>query len=87
MVKTKNKSPNKLYVLDTNVLMHEPESIYKFEEHSVFIPLRVLEELDSHKRGQNEIARNARQAHRYLDALLSTIEIEDLDTRHFLTEL
>ncbi len=79
MVKTKNKSPNKLYVLDTNVLMHEPESIYKFEEHSVFIPLRVLEELDSHKRGQNEIARNARQAHRYLDELLSAIDIEDLD--------
>ncbi len=79
MVKSQNKSENKLYVLDTNVLMHEPESIYKFEEHTVFIPLRVLEELDSHKRGQNEIARNARQAHRYLDELLSTVEIENLD--------
>ena len=79
MAKRKTNSENKLYVLDTNVLMHEPESIYKFEEHDVFIPLRVLEELDSHKRGQNEIARNARQAHRYLDELLSTIDIEDLE--------
>lgn len=79
MVKSKKKNDKRLYVLDTNVLMHEPQSIYKFEEHSVFIPLRVLEELDSHKRGQNEIARNARQAHRYLDELLSTIDIEDLN--------
>ena len=79
MVKSKITSKNKLFVLDTNVLMHEPESIYKFEEHDIFIPLRVLEELDSHKRGQAEIARNARQAHRYLDELLSAIDIEDLD--------
>lgn len=79
MVITNTKSSQKLYVLDTNVLMHEPESIYKFQEHTVFIPLRVLEELDSHKRGPNEIARNARQAHRYLDELLSTINITELD--------
>lgn len=79
MVKSKKKNEKKYYVLDTNVLMHEPESIYKFEEHTVFIPLRVLEELDTHKRGQKEIARNARQAHRYLDELLSAINIEDLD--------
>ncbi|WP_231882449.1 PIN domain-containing protein, partial [Oleiphilus sp. HI0061] len=65
MVKSKLKHNKKLYVLDTNVLIHEPESIYKFDEHAVFIPLRVLEELDGHKRGKNEIARNARQAHRY----------------------
>ena len=78
MVESGTKTKNKLFVLDTNVLMHEPESIFKFEEHNVFIPLRVLEELDSHKRGQKEIARNARQAHRYLDELLSTIDIEQL---------
>lgn len=78
MATPNTNSEKKLYVLDTNVLMHEPESIYKFEEHDVFIPLRVLEELDSHKRGQNEIARNARQAHRYLDELLSAINIEQL---------
>ncbi|KZY29783.1 MULTISPECIES: PhoH family protein [unclassified Oleiphilus] len=79
MVKSKLKHNKKLYVLDTNVLIHEPESIYKFDEHAVFIPLRVLEELDGHKRGKNEIARNARQAHRYLDELLSNIEIDQLD--------
>lgn len=75
----RKKKDKRVYVLDTNVLMHEPESIFKFEEHSVFLPLRVLEELDSHKRGQNEIARNARQAHRYLDELLSKIDIGELD--------
>jgi len=78
MVESTQAMKKKLFVLDTNVLMHEPESIYKFEEHDIFIPLRVLEELDSHKRGQNEIARNARQAHRYLDELLSAIELSDL---------
>ena len=72
------KKEQKLYVLDTNVLMHEPESIFKFEEQSVFLPLRVLEELDKHKRGQAEIARNARQAHRYLDELLSSKDITSL---------
>ena len=74
----KKENAHKLYVLDTNVLIHEPESIYKFDEHSVFIPLRVLEELDGHKRGQNEIARNARQAHRYLDSLLSGVDIDQI---------
>jgi PhoH-like ATPase len=78
MVKTSNSSDNKIYVLDTNVLLHEPESIYKFEEHAIFIPLRVLEELDSHKRGQNDTARNARQAHRYLDEALSGADIDQL---------
>jgi len=80
----KKQNDHKLYVLDTNVLLHEPESIYKFDEHSVFIPLRVLEELDNHKRGQNEIARNARQAHRVLDQLLSDIEINQLEKGIFL---
>lgn len=75
----RKKKDKRVYVLDTNVLIHEPESIFKFEEHCVFIPLRVLEELDGHKRGQNEIARNARQAHRYLDELLSKIDINQLD--------
>ncbi len=79
MVKSKKKHNKKLFVLDTNVLLHEPQSIFKFDEHAVFIPLRVLEELDNHKRGQNEIARNARQAHRYLDELLSNIETDQLD--------
>jgi PhoH-like ATPase len=78
MVISNNASNQKVYVLDTNVLLHEPESIFKFEEQAVFIPLRVLEELDSHKRGHRDTARNARQAHRYLDELLSNADIDKL---------
>jgi len=78
MVISNHKSDNKVYVLDTNVLLHEPESIFKFEEHTVFIPLRVLEELDANKRGQRDTARNARQAHRYLDEILSSANIDHL---------
>ncbi|KZX75077.1 hypothetical protein A3715_02235 [Oleiphilus sp. HI0009] len=78
MVISNKKTDSKIYVLDTNVLLHEPESIFKFEEQTVFIPLRVLEELDSHKRGQRDTARNARQAHRYLDELLSQADIDQL---------
>ena len=59
----------KLFVLDTNVLMHDPMCLFRFEEHDVFLPMIVLEELDSHKKGMSEVARNARQASRTLDAL------------------
>jgi PhoH-like ATPase len=61
--------PAKLFVLDTNVLMHDPMSLFRFEEHDVFLPMIVLEELDNHKKGMTEVARNARQASRSLDAL------------------
>ncbi len=61
--------PRKLFVLDTNVLMHDPMSLFRFEEHDVFLPMIVLEELDGHKKGMTEVARNARQASRSLDAL------------------
>ncbi len=61
--------PCKLFVLDTNVLMHDPISLFRFEEHDVFLPMIVLEELDGHKKGMTEVARNARQASRSLDAL------------------
>ena len=63
--------PAKLFVLDTNVLMHDPMSLFRFEEHDVFLPMIVLEELDGHKKGMTEVARNARQASRSLDALAS----------------
>jgi PhoH-like ATPase len=52
------------FVLDTNVLMHDPTSLFRFEEHDVYIPMATLEELDSHKVGMSEVARNARQASR-----------------------
>jgi PhoH-like ATPase len=68
----------KLFVLDTNVLMHDPTSLFRFEEHDVFLPMVVLEELDANKKGMSEVARNARQASRFLDALLAdgTLEID-----------
>ncbi|MES2830730.1 MAG: PhoH family protein [Pseudomonadota bacterium] len=61
----------KLFVLDTNVLMHDPTSLFRFEEHDVYLPMMTLEELDDHKKGMSEVARNARQVSRSLDALIS----------------
>ena len=67
--KTKASGASKLFVLDTNVLMHDPMSLFRFEEHDIFLPMIVLEELDGNKKGLTEVARNARQASRTLDAL------------------
>lgn len=64
----------KLFVLDTNVLMHDPTSIFRFAEHDVYLPMMTLEELDDHKKGMSEVARNARQVSRSLDALVAGIE-------------
>jgi len=64
----------KLFVLDTNVLMHDPSSLFRFEEHDVYLPMMTLEELDDHKKGMSEVARNARQVSRSLDALVGDIE-------------
>ena len=50
----------KIFVLDTNVLLHDPTSLFRFEEHDLFIPMVVLEELDAAKKGTSEISRNAR---------------------------
>jgi PhoH-like ATPase len=70
-----SKSPQtKLFVLDTNVLMHDPTSLFRFEEHDVYLPMFVLEELDNNKKGMTEVARNARQASRFLDNLVSQSE-------------
>ncbi len=62
----------KLFVLDTNVLLHDPMCLFRFEEHDIFLPMIVLEELDGHKKGMTEVARNARQTSRWLDALAGT---------------
>ena len=70
--KAKRTGPAKLFVLDTNVLMHDPMCLFRFEEHDVFLPMIVLEELDGHKKGMTEVARNARQTSRTLDALVAT---------------
>jgi PhoH-like ATPase len=72
-----NVSP-KLFVLDTNVLMHDPTSLFRFEEHDVYLPMFVLEELDNNKKGMTEVARNARQASRFMDSLISEgVKIEE----------
>ncbi|GHC70399.1 phosphate starvation protein PhoH [Pseudorhodoferax aquiterrae] len=65
----KATGPSKLFVLDTNVLMHDPMCLFRFEEHDIYLPMIVLEELDGHKKGMSEVARNARQTSRTLDAL------------------
>jgi len=61
----------KLFVLDTNVLIHDPTSLFRFEEHDVYLPILTLEELDNHKKGLSDVARNARQASRFLDEIVS----------------
>ncbi|MEW5889637.1 MAG: PhoH family protein [Pseudomonadota bacterium] len=65
---------SKLFVLDTNVLMHDPTSLFRFEEHDVYVPIMTLEELDNNKKGMSEVARNARQASRMLDSIVSGVE-------------
>ncbi|MGM0658296.1 MAG: PhoH family protein [Pseudomonadota bacterium] len=61
----------RLYLLDTNVLMHDPTSLFRFEEHDIFLPMVVLEELDAAKKGMTEVARNVRQVSRFLGQLMN----------------
>ncbi|MCC6593487.1 MAG: PhoH family protein, partial [Xanthomonadales bacterium] len=58
------------YVLDTNVLMHDPTALFRFEEHDVYLPMMVLEELDAAKKGTSEVSRNVRQVSRFLSELV-----------------
>ncbi|MFM9967099.1 MAG: PhoH family protein [Burkholderiales bacterium] len=69
----------KLFVLDTNVLMHDPTSLFRFEEHDIYLPIMTLEELDGHKLGMSEVSRNARQASRFIEEVVtrSNDKIED----------
>ncbi|MFZ6732332.1 PhoH family protein [Undibacterium sp. Ji42W] len=77
----------KLFVLDTNVLMHDPSSLFRFEEHDVYLPMITLEELDDHKKGMSEVARNARQVSRSLDALVGDIDHHDIEKGILLSKL
>lgn len=63
---------SRLFVLDTNVLMHDPTSLFRFAEHDVFLPIMTLEELDNHKKGSSEVSRNVRTVSRTLDSLIDT---------------
>ncbi len=68
----------RLFVLDTNVLIHDPTSIFRFKEHDIYLPMIVLEELDNMKKGVSEVARSARQMSRFLDELLSGSSVDDI---------
>lgn len=59
----------KNFVLDTNVLLYDPQAIFKFEENNLIIPITVIEEIDRFKKDMNETGRNARQVSRFLDDL------------------
>lgn len=72
------KAGLKLFVLDTNILMSDPSAIYQFDEHDVYLPMVVLEELDNHKTGSSEIARNVRQTNRMLVELMSNATHEQI---------
>ncbi|MCS6787242.1 MAG: PhoH family protein [Thiobacillaceae bacterium] len=66
----------KLFVLDTNVLLHDPTCLYRFQEHDIYLPMATLEELDHNKKGTSEVARNARQASRFIEELVSGRETD-----------
>jgi PhoH-like ATPase len=71
-------SDKRLYILDTNVLMHDPSAIFRFEEHDVLLPMMVLEELDAAKKGLSEVARNVRQVSRFIGEMMQRQEASDL---------
>ncbi|MDR5867431.1 PhoH family protein [Halomonas koreensis] len=73
-----DKKATRLYVLDTNVLIHDPAALYQFDEHEVVIPMTVLEELDKHKNGIREIARTARQVSRTLSDLTANVDLDQI---------
>jgi PhoH-like ATPase len=75
---TRLRTAPKLFVLDSNVLMHDPTSLFRFQEHDVYITMVTLEELDNNKKGMSEVARNARQTSRFLDEIISSA-ISDID--------
>lgn len=70
----------RIYVLDTNVLMHDPTALFKFAEHDVYLPMQVMEELDKAKKGTSEASRNARQVSRFLNDLI------EADPNHDITD-
>jgi PhoH-like ATPase len=73
---SKKPKVKKLFVLDTNVLMHDPTSLFRFDEHDLYLPIATLEELDQHKRGLSDVSRNARQASRFLDEIVTGEDIK-----------
>ncbi|MGF1657450.1 MAG: PhoH family protein [Verrucomicrobiales bacterium] len=74
MSRTKRVSARKQYVLDTNVLLHDPQSLFQFEEHVIWIPVEVLEELDRFKAESTTRGANAREVHRKLSERFKTTD-------------
>jgi len=73
------RGQRRIFVLDTNVLMHDPTAIFRFDEHDIYIPMIVLEELDAGKKGLSEAARNVRQVSRFLDELMVGVDKSGID--------
>jgi len=96
-------SPKKIFVMDTNVLLHDPQAIFRFQEHDLVIPIVVIEEIDTFKKDQTEIGRNARTVSRNIDALRAkgrlskgvgldgggtlTVDITDHSFKHTFTHI
>jgi len=72
-------TPRSIYILDTNVLMHDPSALFRFQEHDVYLPMVVLEELDAAKKGVSEVARNVRQVSRSLDQLIGVADQRSIE--------
>jgi PhoH-like ATPase len=75
----RERQQRRIFVLDTNVLMHDPTAIFRFDEHDVYVPMIVLEELDAGKKGLSEAARNVRQVSRFLDELMAGASKAQID--------
>ena len=69
----------RVFVLDTNVLMHDPAALFRFDEHDIHLPMVVLEELDAGKKGMSEAARNVRQVSRFIDQMIQGADKRDID--------
>ena len=76
---SRDRQQRRIFVLDTNVLMHDPTAIFRFDEHDIYIPMIVLEELDAGKKGLSEAARNVRQVSRFLDELMASATKAQID--------
>lgn len=71
MARAKKVEPKKIFVLDTNIMIYDPYSLFRFKDNDIYIPMSELEELDANKKGITEVARNCRQASRFLDEIIS----------------
>ena len=74
----KNSTDTKIYVLDTNILLHEPHAFLSFKEHDVVVPMTVLEELDYIKDSKKDVARDARVSLRTMEAILHVASAEKM---------